>query len=52
VKLNLDKPYEEYSKEEKKEMDKKKLTYKVIKLDGFSIFCDWIDIGNPERGAF
>lgn len=26
--------------------------YKVIKLDGFSLFCDWVDVDNPERGAF
>ena len=32
--------------------EKDKLVYKVIKLDGFSLFCDYIDIDNPAKGAF
>jgi hypothetical protein len=32
--------------------EKDKLTYKVIMIDGFSMFCDWEDIDNPEKGAF
>jgi hypothetical protein len=27
------------------------LSYKSAKLEGFSVFCDWEDIDNPEKGG-
>ena len=31
--------------------DNKLLTYKVLRMDGISLFCDWGDIDKPECGA-
>ena len=31
--------------------ERKKLSYKTVKIEDFSIFCDWQDIDNPENGS-
>jgi hypothetical protein len=33
-------------------VEEDKLVYKVLMIVGFSLFCDWIDVDNPEKGAF
>ena len=49
----------DYNKIEMKDQQKKsvsdrdlaKLTYKIAKIDGFSIFCDYEEIDKPENGG-
>ena len=31
--------------------ERKKLSYKTVNIEDFSIFCDWQDIDNPENGS-
>jgi hypothetical protein len=31
--------------------DDDKLSFKVAKVEGFSIFCDWKDIDNQKNGG-
>jgi len=31
--------------------DQEKLSFKVARLSGFSIFCDWQDVDKPENGG-
>ena len=37
--------------ESDKEKNNKNLKYKVAKIEGFSLFCDWKDVKNPENGG-
>lgn len=34
-----------------KEKNNQILKFKVAKIEGFSIFCDWTDVKNPENGG-
>lgn len=38
--------------QKKVETERDKLTYKVARLDGLSIFCNWRDVDEPENGHF